>query len=726
MNTHPFLRYALLGGLLFTPFIAFVVTQSMLFPFVTGKAFTFRLLVSVLFLLWVVAATKDAQYRPQLSSVFAAIVLFVGVMGLSTLFAVNPSFSFWGNYERMEGFVLLIHLLLYFVVAVSVLRQQQDWDWFWYSFLTASALMGAYNLYQIVQLGTSARIDGTFGNPTYLSVFMLVLFFVNLFLFVQKKIPLLAFSVLATVQCVVIYFTGTRGAMIGLFGGLLLTALLIAIGDKAHQRLRLLSSGLIAALLLVAIGLFSAKDTAFVQESPVLSRFANISLNNESAVKDSRLYVWPIAIEGFQQKPLLGWGQEGFRYVFDEHYNPEMFDREAWYDRVHSIPLDWLVAGGLLGFLSYGGLFAAALYTLWRRTALTYTSKSVLTGLFAAYLLQNLFVFDNLLSYILFFSLLAYLHFEYTRTALEPSNKAPDWLASLSPAWRAAPVVALAVFAVATYSVNFKPIAASQAYVSGLKKLNVANQPTEALLDFENAFALNAIHNLEILEMTSVAASKYFQETTPASVRERFFNLVDTAYSQQLARFPNDARSRLFYGQFLYQAGQVDAALAELYKAHDLSPQRQNILFPIGAIYLDNGVYQAATDIFKRYFELEPRFNNARLMYGVSLLYANDNKRAQEILDELPVDVLVMSEPLVNVLVHRGDFNALVQLFLERLALDPEDMTNHIKLAEFYIRTGDSDAAIDLLDTYLERNPQHESDLRSHVNDMKATRESLR
>jgi O-antigen ligase len=57
--------------------------------------------------------------------------------------------------------------------------------------------------------------------------------------------------------------------------------------------------------------------------------------------------------QGFKEKPVFGWGQENFNYVFNKYYNPAMFDQEQWFDRAHNEFLDWLIAGGLPAFFLY-------------------------------------------------------------------------------------------------------------------------------------------------------------------------------------------------------------------------------------------------------------------------------------------------------------------------------------------------------------------------------------
>ena len=74
-------------------------------------------------------------------------------------------------------------------------------------------------------------------------------------------------------------------------------------------------------------------------------------------------------------------------------------------------PLDMLVAGGALGLISYLLIFVAAIYLLWKkRNVLGITDAALLVGLLAGYFFQGLFVFDNLISYIFFYTVLAYIH----------------------------------------------------------------------------------------------------------------------------------------------------------------------------------------------------------------------------------------------------------------------------------------------------------------------------
>ncbi|MBI4122666.1 MAG: hypothetical protein HY462_01575, partial [Parcubacteria group bacterium] len=144
LQTEKTLSWILKGGLLLTPFLVFIVTRSLYFPFITGKNFTFRILIELLGVVWVYAALKFPSFRPRSSAVLWAVVAFIGVLGVATIFGLSPYRSFWSNFERMEGYIGLLHLFLYSILLISVFKTERDWRAFFYTTVGASALAAVY------------------------------------------------------------------------------------------------------------------------------------------------------------------------------------------------------------------------------------------------------------------------------------------------------------------------------------------------------------------------------------------------------------------------------------------------------------------------------------------------------------------------------------------------------------------------------------------------------
>ena len=501
-STNTVLKYAILSGIFSLAFIPLIVSSNMFFPFITGKNFTFRIIIELIFGLYLILAMRDSSYRPRFSGMFAAFLSFIGIMTLATIFAENPAKSFWSNYERMEGLITLLHLFAYFIVLGHVINTKKLWDRLFQTSLGVSLIICFYAFLQLAGKLTinqgGVRVDATFGNATYLAIYMVIHIFLALVFILrvnQATWIRIVYGALVVMQTIVLYHTATRGAILGLLGGLGLMALLLAIFEKERKSIRKISIATIGVIVAIVLVFVAVKDSDFVTKSPVLSRFSNISFNETKT--QARAYVWPMAINGFKEKPILGWGQENFNFVFNKYYDSRMYRHEPWFDRTHNVVLDWLVAGGLLGILGYLSLYALAMYAVWKKGDLSFAERAAFTGLFSAYFFHNLFVFDNLTSYIMFVLLLSYLHFDTARDfSNRLSRKMEDLLSSQALVNRlVAPIIVVLTIA-SVYYLNAKPIAANTTLIESISTGTVE----ERINNFKRALSYDTFGNQEIRE----------------------------------------------------------------------------------------------------------------------------------------------------------------------------------------------------------------------------------
>ena len=350
------LKNIVIWGMFVLPFLPLLVTSSLFFPYISGKNFAFRMIMELVFFAWLSLAVMKEEYRPKWNWLLGVISIFTAVILLADIFSIYPYKSFWSNFERMEGFVTIAHLWAYFVVVTSMFTKEL-WNKFINTWLVSSALISIYAILQVMgvlaihQSGT--RVDATFGNATYLAVFALFNIFFCIYQYIKSedKNYKIGYGALAMVLLFVLYNTATRGAILGLIGGVILTAVLIVLTAKENPKIRQ-TSFIVLGVVFVVLSIFlSLKNTSIVRESPVLGRFASISL--EEATTKSRFLVWGMAMQGVKERPILGWGQESFNYVFNKYYDPQMYAQEQWFDRTHNVISDWLIAGGALGLLSY-------------------------------------------------------------------------------------------------------------------------------------------------------------------------------------------------------------------------------------------------------------------------------------------------------------------------------------------------------------------------------------
>ena len=312
------IKYLLYAGIFAVPFLAFIVSSSMFFPFITGKNFSFRIIVEAMTALWLVLMLFDARYKPRKSWVLAMLAIFVGVVALSSLLGENFYRSFWSNYERMEGLVTYLHLLAYFLVLAGTMKTERIWNRLFHTTLFASAIIAFYGvsqLFGILQTHQGNRLDATLGNASYLAVYMIFHIFLAMALFYRARdYRKWIYLFIIILESFVLYHTATRGAILGTIGGLFISWILIAI-LSSNKKSKLAHISLLAGIAVIITGFLFLKTTNFVKTSPVLSRFAGISLTEGTT--ESRLTIWKMSWRGFKEKPIFGWGQENFNLVFN-------------------------------------------------------------------------------------------------------------------------------------------------------------------------------------------------------------------------------------------------------------------------------------------------------------------------------------------------------------------------------------------------------------------------
>ncbi len=341
-----------LAGFVAVPFIAFIVlSSSTFFPYIVGKNFAFRVVVEIMLAAYLVLAVVDPAYRPRKTYLLWAFIAFLGIITLAAIFGENPTKSFWSNFERMEGVVTYLHLFAYFVIASTVLTVRDMWRPYLNLHLFAGVIMAFYALSQLSGAAVGFRVDGMLGNSSYLGIYAFFNVFIAVFFMVRRsftttgeKARIAIYGAIALLQIVVLFYTGTRGAILGLMAGAGLATILIAIFERERKVLRTGAIGILVAIMLLVGGFIAVRDSAFVKDTPLLNRFSEISISNFST--NARVMVWGMALEGFKERPILGWGMENFNFVFNKYYDPRMHGQEQWFDRAHNVFFDWLIAGG--------------------------------------------------------------------------------------------------------------------------------------------------------------------------------------------------------------------------------------------------------------------------------------------------------------------------------------------------------------------------------------------
>ncbi|MFA6094600.1 MAG: O-antigen ligase family protein [Candidatus Paceibacterota bacterium] len=701
------LKYIIYTGVFAVPFIPFIVTPTMLFPFITGKNFTFRIIVEIIAAAWVVLAVLDVKYRPRFSWILGSILAFTGIMLIADVSGMNVVKSFWSNCERMEGWVTIVHLAAYFVVLSSVMLSGKFWRAWFNTSLGVSVIISLYafgQLHTALTAGTGIRLDVFLGNAAYLAVYTIFHIFIALYLAIKKDTNVwlrVIYGVVIIMNMVVLFYTATRGAILGVIGGVFVASVLMALFAKDRPKMRKGAAiGIIAVVVLVA-GFFAVRNVSWVKNNAVLGRFTSISMNDNTT--KSRFMIWNMAFQGFKEKPVLGWGQEGFNYVFNKYYDPGMYEQEQWFDRTHNVFFDWLIAGGLLGLLSYLSIIFFTLWYLWKSgDKFSIESKTILTGLIAAHFFHNMFVFDNLISYIFFFTIVAFIH------SAEVEGKEVVYTKDLNTEAMVTTVgpIVLILLCVSIYFVNVKPMLAASKLIDALNAFGASSQLSQtnpqssekyaqqSLTLFTEAVGYGTFVNPEIREqLMQIGPQAFSVASLSEETKQAFGKLAVDEMQKQTLDTPLDARYQLFMGSLLSRFGQSATAITYLEKARELSPRKQTMLFQVGAGYIALKQYDKAFDLFKHTYELDPNFDTAAQMYAVSSVYVGKETEVCKAIGNI-CSTLLKSDAVLKAYVELGAHAKSVAIVKDRISANSKDPQNYISLAIIYFKMGNRSGAV--------------------------------
>ncbi len=723
MNLKSITKFLTLAPLFLIPFFPLIVTNSFFFPFITGKAFYFRILVEVAFLAWIVLAFLDAKYRPKWNALTVGVTAFTIITLVADLLGANPIRSLWSNFERMEGWIVIVHLWMFYMVAVHAFGIGDAGKKLWHSWLNtsivASFIVACYGLVQYFGWTaihqSSTRVDASLGNAEYMAVYMLISAGFAVYLLFESKIRRAVkgiklsglewvYAVLAVLYSFILVETGTRGTTLGLIGAIMLTLFLYAIfAGKENKKSRIISGVIIIFIIALGSIFWIEKDSKFVQSSPALSRIATITLADIQT--QGRAYIWPMAVKGAIERPVLGWGQENFNYIFNANYNPKMWNQEQWFDRAHSVYLDWLVAGGFVGLFAYLALYVLFLMSVWK-SSLNIVEKSALTGLLAGYAVHNIFVFDNLASYVMFFALLGLAaslkKTDTVKTAKVVSSEVIEYI--VAP-------LAIIILIAGIYMFNVRPIQENTRLITALQSCggNTGALPDATL--FNGVFDVNAYVGLQETreQILSCAGNVINSQQIPNPTKQAFFSLAMKAITGQVAATPKDARVYTLAGSFLEQIGAFQQALPLLEKAHTLSPEKQTISFALGTAYVNLGQSDKAVALLKQTYDSETSNTDAENAYLTTLIAAGHDADAQKLFGA--DQSLFNTEQVAQAYAIAKQYDKAISIYQNIIGTSTDQINTQFRMAQTQYSAGYISQAVATLNLIEVNHPEYKTQL---------------
>jgi tetratricopeptide (TPR) repeat protein/O-antigen ligase len=359
---------------------------------------------------WKSEDTDQSFFRYLLNyPLVAPIIGLIIVYSISTIFSVTPSISFFGSYQRLEGTYTTFSYLIIFFSIITNLRKREQIKRLITTVIFTSFPISFYGILQHWKIDpipwggdVSIRIAANLGNSIFVAAYMIMVFPLtvgriiesfkqiisndenagsNVTNVVKQTIRGTIYIVIAGLQLVAIYWSGSRGPLLGLLAGSYLMILLLSL----YWRKRWLTFATVILAILGAVFLVvfnqSNGPLEALRKSPAIGRFGNL-LNSESNSALVRQYIWEgtVKLVGIHDplkfpdgstdkfnflRPLIGYGPESMYVAYNQFYQPELGQvekRNASPDRAHNETWDSLVITGISGLLIYLTIFGAVFY----------------------------------------------------------------------------------------------------------------------------------------------------------------------------------------------------------------------------------------------------------------------------------------------------------------------------------------------------------------------------
>ncbi len=722
-NTENFCLFIIRWGSYLILFLPFLIYRHTLFPYIFPKIISFQILVEIIFAAWLILAAYKKKYRPKWKNpLILSLTIFMGVLALTMLFGVNISRSFWSTQERMTGVLTMFHFYLWFLILTSCFRGWKEWRKFIWASLLSSFLVGLYALgqklnFQFLLGEGEARLSSTLGNPIYLSVFaMLHIFLAGFLVLIEKKWFWRGSALILLCFNLVIMSLGASRAVISAFGLSLLLFLIFLIFILPSKKIKI---GLILLLIIIIGGvvfLFTQKDKPWVSKAPF---FLQRMMKIEGALW-GRTTAWEIAFQGFKEKPISGWGWENFNVVFNKYYQPQYLEGGlalTWWDRSHNQVMDLLVLTGILGIISY---FAVFLFLFWlffkkiRKKLKTTLSNKIAIGIlglmFAAYFIQNLFVFDTPAPLIVFYFSLGLVYFMTTNQGEE--EKREEKRVSF-------PIVLIFLIIIflplSIYKFNIKPLKQSKL---AHKAASVSRTDLRTGLSFyEKALEKPCFTNpgirLQLIKSVTRADS---ERKTDSKVLKDGFEMAISEMKKSVEEHPLDVRYYLYLGQLYNTASSFDKnylikSEEILKKAQKLSPKRQEVFYELGWANFLQGKSEEAVGIFKEALLLNEKILDSH--WNLGLAYISDKKYEEGIkeiekasqmgrkFDEDPNTILFIAQAYDKV----SNYSRATSLCDLALYYEPENIKAMSQKIIYFARWGKKSTVLKLLEEISKIDP---------------------
>ncbi|MBU1783455.1 O-antigen ligase family protein, partial [Patescibacteria group bacterium] len=352
-----------------------IVIITILKPnFLKAKIILFKILIWLLLLIFLakiiylltqklVVINKKILAIPKY---FIILILFLLTLSISVYFAQDRFVAFYGSYNRQQGlasyfFYILFFCLLLFNTKISNTRF--NCNKIVITIVLSSFFVSIYGIAQKFGFDfiswtepawLTGRVTSSFGQPNYLASYLLLVIPLTLYL-ICRNAPRRVFAIffwclILISQLLCLFFTYSRGGLIGLIVGLIITVLIVKQNIFKKINFKQIIIAFLLFIIFVSIGLVCYYKIDFFRER------VRSSFDFQSGSGAIRIKFWKASLSAIKEKPFFGYGLDNQGEVLVKYYQKDwaIYSRVNDYpDRAHNLILDILLTSGIVGLIFY-------------------------------------------------------------------------------------------------------------------------------------------------------------------------------------------------------------------------------------------------------------------------------------------------------------------------------------------------------------------------------------
>ena len=569
------------------------------YPYVFTQVHLFRILVDVAVIPFVFYILWTGDWRTLTSSWFWLIGAYFVSLLLSALVSIAPHMTIYGSWFRFGGLIDAVHWVAFIIMCLVLINSKEKWRYLMRVITLAGTIEAVFvfaqtsGLFHLYFFGD--RAFGTLGNPALLASYILLTSGIALYGAMNDSrqirwLYLISFAF----QIMALYLTRTRSALLAI-GIVVLVASVAGLFTWMRRSrtmlIRRLSLFFLAAFVLIALTL------VFIGV-----RMIPLNGTGRAAAVGTRVLSWQIAVNGFIERPLLGWGENTYAAVATTHYDPQLFlgsgDTQV-FDKPHNQYLESAVNGGIVGFITFCLFILFPFFVYFRQPPERRRRLLILLAAYSAYVIHLGFLFYSIGDVIM---MSIYIGFFYHQLPRQQSPVHP------MRSWQVFVAVLLSIGIV--FVVNTKEIVAS------LMIRSVAHRPitTDSINTYRMAWPLAAPGRQLIVQQ--VASQLPFADSSDAD-RQFAFGLLKRMSIESLLEYPYSVdlyvilyRTYRDYG--LNRPDDVRTAIHVLDAASGMSPPTPRLDELRGLTYLDLADTQSGSERERSVQAAVENFGNAR------------------------------------------------------------------------------------------------------------------